>query len=135
LRAKEDKAVEAQEASLTLVEVLDIAAAGYPDEFLRVYYHAETGEFNDEGCGDTLAESIVREIRETFDPGLTKTQQLQEVTRVLCKAIEDIESILKSVEASGQASTAREHTSDSDDHHLADWENEGGQCAAAKSQP
>lgn len=135
MRIKEDKAAEEQEASLTLVEVLDIAAASYPDELLRVYYQANSGEFNEEGSGDTLAEFIVREIRETFDPDLTKTQQLQEVTRVLRKAIEDLESILKSVEASGQASTAPEHTSDSDDHHLADWENEGGQCAAAKSQP
>ena len=88
-----------QPSSLSLIEVLNIASKGYPDEYLLVYYDETTGKFNEDGSGDTLAEFIVREISDSFDPDLPKTQQLQEVTRVLRKAIGDLESVIKSVEA------------------------------------
>jgi hypothetical protein len=47
------------------------------------------------GLGDTLAEFIVREIRDTFDPNATRSQQLEEARRVLLNAIDDLENVIE----------------------------------------
>jgi len=45
--------------------------------------------------GDTLAEFIVREIRDTFDPNATRSQQLEDAGRVLVNAIDDLENVIE----------------------------------------
>jgi len=47
------------------------------------------------GLGDTLAEFIVREIRDTFDPNATRSQQLEDAGRVLVNAIDDLENVIE----------------------------------------
>jgi hypothetical protein len=119
LKAKEAKSTLPRTVSLTLPELLSIASAGYPDEYLRVYYHADTGEFDETGGGDTLAAFIVREIQQSFDAALAKSEQLQEVGRLLRNAILQIEGVIASIDgAIAHAAT--------DEHGVASWENEGG---------
>src|SRR5579872_2746760 len=87
-----------EDQSLTLVQVLNVASSGYKDDFLKKYYHEETGQANEAGSGDTLAEFIVLEIRDTFDANLPKTEQLTEACRVLRRAISNVESVIEALE-------------------------------------
>jgi len=86
------------ERSLSLPTILNLASSGYPDDQLKLYYDEATGNFNEDGSGDTLAEFVVREIRETFSADLPKSEQLDEVCRVLRQAITDLESTVEAVE-------------------------------------
>src|SRR5713226_8606995 len=95
---RQETVTQDQENSLTLVEVLNIASSGYMDDFLKEYYREETGEINRAGSGNTLAEFIVLEIRDTFDATLPKSDQLTEVGRVLRRAIACIQSVVDAVE-------------------------------------
>jgi len=45
--------------------------------------------------GDSLAEFIVREIRDTFDPNAARSAQLEETQRVLMNAIDDLEGVIE----------------------------------------
>jgi hypothetical protein len=94
----EHKSVSEQPPSLTLLEILNIASSGYPDDFLKEYYSQETGKINEQGSGDTLAEFIVREIVETYDPDADKDAQVTEVCRVLRNGISDLEKVIAAVE-------------------------------------
>lgn len=60
--------------SFTQLELLTLANEAYDDGYLSNYYTKE-GELKN-GSGDTLAEFIVIELIETFDPKHTKKQQL-----------------------------------------------------------
>lgn len=80
--------------SLSLVELLNIANEAYEDGYLAEYFDPDTGAFR-AGLGDTLAEFIVREIRDTFDPNATRSQQLEEARRVLMNAIDDLENVIE----------------------------------------
>lgn len=92
------KAPSNAEQSLSLLAILNLASRGYPDEQLKLYYDEASGNFNKGGSGDTLAEFVVREIRETFSADLPKSEQLGEVCRALRQAITDIESTIEAVE-------------------------------------
>lgn len=94
---KDNKSVRDEQRSLTLVEVLNIASSGYPDNHLSLYYNQVTGEFNEQGSGDTLAEFIVREIIETFDPAQSTLEQLSEVCRALRNAMSEVQGVLEAV--------------------------------------
>jgi hypothetical protein len=80
--------------SLSLVELLKIANEPYEDGYLAEYFDPETGASR-AGSGDTLAEFIVREIRDTFDPNATRSAQLEEARRVLLNAIDDVENVIE----------------------------------------
>ncbi len=80
--------------SLSLVELLKIANEAYEDGYLAEYFDPETGAART-GSGDTLAEFIVREIRDTFDANATRSAQLQEARRVLLNAIDDLENVIE----------------------------------------
>ena len=56
-----------QSKRLSLFELLKIANEAYEDGYLAEYFDPDTGASR-AGSGDTLAEFIVREIRDTFDP-------------------------------------------------------------------
>ena len=70
---------------MDIKELLDKANEGYPDGFLAEYYDDE-GNFR-EGRGDTLAEFIVVELIETFDPDATEEEQLDEAVRVMSSEV------------------------------------------------
>jgi hypothetical protein len=48
-----------------------------------------------EQSGDTLAEFIVSEIRDTFDSNATRCAQLEEARRVLMNAVDDLEAVIE----------------------------------------
>jgi len=60
---------------LSLVELLNLANEAHDDGYLAEYFDPDTGT-SKAGSGDTLAEFIVREIRDTFDPNATRSAQL-----------------------------------------------------------
>jgi len=79
-----------QSKSLSLVELLNVANDGY----LAEYFDPDTGASR-AGLDDTLAEFIVREIRDTFDPTAIRSEQLEEARRVLMNAIDDLENVIE----------------------------------------
>lgn len=83
-----------QSKRLTLVELLNIANEAYDDGYLAEYFDPDTGAAR-AGSGDTLAEFIVREIRDTFDSVATRGAQLEEARRVLLNAIDDLENVIQ----------------------------------------
>ena len=83
-----------QPRSLSLVELLNIANEAYEDGYLVEYFDPDTGA-SKAGSGDTLAEFIVREIRDTFDLNAARSEQLEEARRVLTNAIDDLENVIE----------------------------------------
>lgn len=83
-----------QSENLTLVELLNLANEAYDDGYLAEYFDPDTGTSR-AGLGDTLAEFIVREIRDTFDSNATRCAQLEEARRVLMNAIDDLENVIE----------------------------------------
>ncbi len=79
---------------LTLVELLNLANEAYVDGYLAEYFDAETGERR-QGSGDTLAQFIVAELRDTFDAEASRSAQLQEGRRALSHAIDDLEGVME----------------------------------------
>ena len=54
---------------MTLNELMQKVIDAYPDpDSIAAYWNPGTGKMNKKASGDTLAEFIVREISETFDP-------------------------------------------------------------------
>lgn len=58
---------------LSLVELPKIANEAYDNGYLAEYFDPDTGASR-AGSGDTLAEFIVREIRDTFDPTAIRSE-------------------------------------------------------------
>jgi hypothetical protein len=85
-------------ASLSLPALLQLANSAYPDGFLEEYFDLETGARH-QGSGDTLVEFVVIEISETFDPNLTRAEQLAEARRVLSRATRELEEVIQALEA------------------------------------
>jgi hypothetical protein len=83
--------------SLSLVELLKIANEAYEDGYLAEYFDPDTGAAR-AGSGDTLAEFIVREIRDTFDLNATRSEQLEEARRVLLNAVDDLENVIEQLQ-------------------------------------
>lgn len=65
---------------------------------LATYYHSETGEFNVDGHGDTLAEFIVREVTETFDETSSRLNQLQTAIGAMYSAESNLRSVRAALE-------------------------------------
>ena len=86
-----------QETNFSLAEMLNRANERYQDGYLSEYYDPATGEGRD-GEGDTLAEFIVKEIRDTFDPNASREAQIKEAQRVLRIAIADLELVIETFE-------------------------------------
>ena len=79
-----------------LVDLLNMANKGYPDEFLSEYYDTNTGERR-QGDGDTLARFIGTELRDTFDAHASRAEQIEEAHRVLNNAIRDLENVVRAL--------------------------------------
>lgn len=86
---------------MTLEKLIAIADEAYPDGLVGAA--AEDME-----VGDTLAEFIVRELRDSFDPKLTSADQLAEAVRVMNTATQELESVeaaLREVHLAGDVPT------------------------------
>ncbi|MDD5092812.1 MAG: hypothetical protein PHV74_00305 [Dehalococcoidia bacterium] len=88
---------------LTLVQLLDKANEGYPNNYLANFYDPDGNpckckdECSDEILGDGLAEFIVREIAQTFDSDRHKEEQIGEALRVIRAAISDLEGVAEAL--------------------------------------
>ncbi len=82
---------------MKLKELLDLADKAYASEGildLKSYYDEEVGNpANLDEPGDTLAQFIVIELAETFDPELDDEGQLQEAMRVIDAAEKDLNRV------------------------------------------
>ena len=81
---------------MTLPELLKAANQGYPDGYLAEYYDTKTGA-RKPGRGDTLAEFIVAELIDTFDPGATDDVQIGLATHVLERARTDLFDVIQAL--------------------------------------
>ncbi len=84
----------AEPEKLSLVELLNLANEAYADGYLAEYFDPETGERR-QGSGDTLAQFIVSEIRDTFDARASRSAQLQEARLALSHAIDDLKGVIQ----------------------------------------
>jgi hypothetical protein len=75
---------------LLLVELLNMANKGYPDEYLSEYYDTVTGQRR-QGEGDSLAKYIVTELTETFAPDATRAEQIDQACHALSNVIADLQ--------------------------------------------
>jgi len=82
---------------MKLVDLLNKANEGYEDNFLSTYFNTETGEFLEDGRGDTLAESMVIELRETFDPNAPDEAQVSCAIAEMQMARCDIDGVINSL--------------------------------------
>jgi hypothetical protein len=80
---------------VNLVELLNIANAGYPDQSLSLLYDHQTGEMLDapEKWGDTLAVFIVRELTETFEPTNASDVQLAAAASAMERAALEVAGV------------------------------------------
>lgn len=78
---------------MQLVDLLDKAKAGYPDETLGDYYDPQTGELNPHGSGDTLAKFVVVELIETFNPERSGMLQIEEAKSVIRTAMLELSCV------------------------------------------
>ena len=72
------------------LELLNLANKGYPDGFLSEYFDQETGEYAEADFGDTLAQAIVAELTDTFDPDATDQEQVDTARYFLSNFHRDI---------------------------------------------
>jgi hypothetical protein len=85
---------------MQLIDLLNIANRGYPDEWLSFLYHKQTGETlaDADEQGDTLALFIVRELTEVFDPTNASDVQLYSAIGVMTKARDDLAGVVAALE-------------------------------------
>lgn len=98
-----------QRTKLTLMNILNAANEHYDESYLSAYFDATTGE-PIARSGDTLAEFIVRELRETFEEQSSRERQVATAVRVLDRAKDCIENAivgLEELKSAGSASTSR----------------------------
>jgi hypothetical protein len=77
-------------------ELLDLANKAYPDEYLCEYYNKDGQRKT--GCGDKLAEFIVVELLETYDPDGTNEQQLRTAMKKINRAILNLKAVFNSLQ-------------------------------------
>ena len=82
-----------QRTRLTLTDLLNAANKHYDDNYLSAYFDAATGG-PITGSGDTLAEFIVRELRESFDGKSSRKRQVVAAVHSLVRAKEDIQNAI-----------------------------------------
>ncbi|HET9101156.1 MAG TPA: hypothetical protein VFN62_12245, partial [Acidobacteriaceae bacterium] len=74
--------------------LLNLANEAYADGYLVEYFDPETGERR-QGTGDTLAQFIVAELRDTFDAEASRSAQIHEARLVLSNAVDDLERVIE----------------------------------------
>ena len=76
-----------------LKDILNAANEHYPDRYLSNYFEKKTGEPKMD-AGDSLADFIVRELRENFDAAFSGEQQVEQAVQALERAKEDIQTAI-----------------------------------------
>ena len=80
---------------MTLNKLINAASVAYPDRLIAVAYwdfRRECPRRNPKG-GDTLALFIALEIKDTYDPDASDEQQIEEVSRVIARAQNDLAAV------------------------------------------
>jgi hypothetical protein len=89
----------ANATNLSVLELLGMANEAYPDGFLACYFDKSTGQ-RKEGSGDSLAQFIVSELTETFDPQASSVEQREKAQHVLENAIGALRAVVDRLEMS-----------------------------------
>ncbi len=86
---------------MKLNELIEIVSAAYPDGLIAAEYwdfKRECSRRNPKG-GDTLALFIALEIKDTYDADASDEQQIEEVSRVIARAQEDLAAVGRAMAA------------------------------------
>lgn len=87
---------------MTFIQLLEIANKGYPEVDLMECIHEDANgvihiEVNGE-LGDTLAEFVVQELYDTFDPDARDIKQLACAEVAIEKAVNDLQKVLNTLD-------------------------------------
>ena len=87
---------------MTLNELMEIVHGAYPDEQTRQCWDAKRQQARSDQ-GDTLAEFIVREIADTFDPDAPAEKQLDVALSEMRWACTELTAVIEALEAAKNA--------------------------------
>lgn len=87
---------------MKLKDLIAIADENYPDGRVGMYFQNPSGNH-----GDGLAEFIVRELKDTFDPHSTDLAQQLAADRVMESAAESLHEVASAFSRSANTITAR----------------------------
>lgn len=73
---------------MKLSQLIKIASDAYPDDLIGRYHKAPKRDF-----GDTLAQFLARELKDTFDPDASDEEQLREGVRALTSSIRELSGV------------------------------------------
>jgi len=76
-----------------LNDLIRIVDKAYPEEQIRQNWNFTDECPAEKQTGDTLAEFIVREIADTFDPDAEDREQMAGALRVIHMAMDDLEKV------------------------------------------
>jgi hypothetical protein len=76
---------------MKLSTIISIANMAYPDGLVEQ-------AFQGDHVGDGLAEFIVRELRDTYDPKASSLDQLEEAARVMESALKELTDVKEALE-------------------------------------
>jgi len=79
---------------MKLEEIIDIADAAYPDDFVRQYFNEPEKDH-----GDSLARFIAFEIIETFDEDGTDENQLAQAIHAIANGRDELDRVLDALGA------------------------------------
>lgn len=82
---------------MTLNELMEIVHRAYPDEQTRLCWNARKQKVRT-GTGDTLAEFVVGEIADTFDPNVSTEKQLDEALSAMRWAAIELGAVITALE-------------------------------------
>ena len=74
-------------------EIIAVADREYPDGLVQAYF-----DHPDRNHGDTLAEFIVRELRDVYDADAGDKDQWSEAARVIRRARDELDQVLAALE-------------------------------------
>ena len=83
---------------MKLNALLEIVHRAYPEEHTRQCWDAKKQKVRI-GTGDTLAEFVVGEIADTFDPDAPAEKQLDEALSEMRWACTELEAVIRALEA------------------------------------
>lgn len=79
---------------MKLSEIIAVADRAYPDGLVQAHYENPDGQH-----GDTLAEFIALELRDTYDADASDEDQWSEAARVVRRARDELDKVLSALEA------------------------------------
>ena len=86
---------------MRLPQLVEAAGRFYPEDFVTRHFDPVRERVRRLRAGDTLAELIVAELVETYEPASTDEAQVAEAIRVLEQAKRDLESSLRGLRELG----------------------------------